>query len=59
MISECKKCRTRFWPWKLWCPNCGRALPIVGATILLALLFAFCAIAALFSWWFGFAPDQQ
>ena len=41
-LSGCKGCRTRFQPWELRCPKCGRSLPIVGAAaILVAALMAY------------------
>jgi hypothetical protein len=46
-ISRCRGCGRRFQPWKLCCPYCGRALPIVGAVLFLSAVALVCAIACL------------
>lgn len=49
-LSQCKRCDTRFQPWELRCPKCNRSLPVVGASLLLILLFAGLLIAEAVRW---------
>lgn len=45
-MSRCKGCGTDF-SWKLFCPNCGRALPIVGAAVIMIVLIIVSVVAKL------------
>jgi hypothetical protein len=49
-ISRCKGCGTYFEPWKLRCPRCGLALPIICALLILAIPFAGSELAKLVAW---------